>query len=128
EPFESAGKKFNRGSYIVRNTSRADLDRAAAELGVEVTALGAPPGVKTHPVRAARIVLVHTWLSTQTEGWWRLALDKLGIPYDYRSTQAIAKFPARTAKTAVIRFPPVGYNAGVTATVIAIPPAWANPL
>src|SRR5256885_8223991 len=52
---------------ILRNTSRADLDRAAAELGVEVTALGAPPGVKTHPVRAARIVLVHTWLSTQTE-------------------------------------------------------------
>ena len=128
EPFESAGKKFNRGSYIVRNTSRADLDRAAAELGVEVTALGAPPGVKTHPVRAARIVLVHTWLSTQTEGWWRLALDKLGIPYDYRSTQAIAKIPDLNAKYDVILFPPVGYNAGVIAVVNGIPTAWGNPL
>ena len=128
EPFESAGKKFNRGSYIVRNTSRADLDRAAAELGVEVTALGAPPGVKTHPVRAARIVLVHTWLSTQTEGWWRLALDKLGIPYDYRSTQAIAKIPDLNAKYDVILFPPVGYNAGVNAVVNGIPTAWGNPL
>src|SRR5437762_1521144 len=128
EPFESAGKKFNRGSYIVRNTSRADLDRAAAELGVEVTALGAPPGVKSHPVRAARIVLVHTWLSTQTEGWWRLALDKLGIPYDYRSTQAIAKIPDLNAKYDVILFPPVGYNAGVNAVVNGIPTAWGNPL
>src|SRR5437016_2792839 len=128
EPFESAGKKFNRGSYIVRNKSRADLDRAAAELGVEVTALGAPPGVKTHPVRAARIVLVHTWLSTQTEGWWRLALDKLGIPYDYRSTQAIAKIPDLNAKYDVILFPPVGYNAGVNAVVNGIPTAWGNPL
>ena len=112
----------------MRNTSRADLDRAAAELGVEVTALGAPPGVKTHPVRAARIVLVHTWLSTQTEGWWRLALDKLGIPYDYRSTQAIAKIPDLNAKYDVILFPPVGYNAGVNAVVNGIPTAWGNPL
>src|SRR6266849_8470915 len=39
EPFESAGKKFNRGSLLVRNVSRSDLDRTAAELGVQVTAL-----------------------------------------------------------------------------------------
>jgi hypothetical protein len=128
EPFESAGKKFNRGSFLVRNAIRADLDRAAAELGVEVTALSTPPGVKTHPVRAARIAFVHTWLSTQTEGWWRLALDKLGIPYDYRSTQAIAKIPDLNARYDVILFPPVGYNAGVNAVVNGIPTAWGNPL
>ena len=27
-----------------------------------------------------RIAIMHTWLSTQTEGWWRMALDKLGVP------------------------------------------------
>lgn len=128
EPFESAGKKFNRGSFLVRNLSRADLDRTAAELGVQVSALGAPPAVKTHPVRAARIALVHTWLSTQSEGWWRIALDKLAIPYDYMSTQAIAKISDLRAKYDVILFPPVGYNAGVNAVVNGIPTAWGNPL
>jgi hypothetical protein len=128
EPFESAGKKFNRGSFLVRNLNRADLDRTAAELGVQVTALGAAPAVKTHPVRAARVALVHTWLSTQTEGWWRMALDKLAIPYDYMSTQAIAKISDLHAKYDVILFPPVGYNAGVNAVVNGIPTAWGNPL
>jgi len=128
EPFESGGKKFNRGSFLVRNVSRADLDRTASELGVQVTALGNAPSVKTHPVRAARIAFLHTWLSTQTEGWWRLALDKLGIPYDYMSTQAIAKIPDLNAKYDVILFPPVGFNAGVNPVVNGVPTAWGNPL
>ena len=128
EPFESSGKKFNRGSFLVRDANRADLDRTAAELGVQVTSLGAAPGVKTHAVRAARILFVHTWLSTQTEGWWRLALDKLNIPYDYMSTQAVAKIPDLNAKYDVILFPPVGYNAGVNSVVNGIPTAWGNPL
>lgn len=128
EPFESTGNKFNRGSFLIRNVSRADLDRSAADLGVQVTALAAAPSVKTHPVRAARIAFVHTWLSTQTEGWWRQAFDNLGIPYDYMSTQAIAKIPDLNAKYDVILFPPVGYNAGVNAVVNGIPRAWGNPL
>src|SRR5882762_2271002 len=49
EPFESGGKKFNRGSFVIRNASRADLDRAAADLGLQVVALAVAPTVKTHP-------------------------------------------------------------------------------
>ena len=128
EPFESAGKKFRRGSFVVHNANRADLDRAAAELGVQVAALAAAPNVKTHLVRAARIAFLHTWLSTQTEGWWRLALDKLLIPYDYMSTQAIAKITDLNAKYDVILFPPVGFSAGVGAVVNGIPTGWGNPL
>lgn len=128
EPFESAGKKFTRGSFVIRNANRSDLDQTASELGVPITALGSAPSVKTHSVRAARIAFVHTWLSTQTEGWWRQALDKLGIPYDYMSTQAIAKIPDLNAKYDVILFPPVGYNAGVNTVVNGIPTTWGNPL
>jgi len=84
-------------------------------MGLQVSALGAAPNVKTHPARAARIAYVHTWLSTQTEGWWRLALDSLQIPYEYMSTQAIAKIPDLRAKYDVILFPPVGINASATA-------------
>jgi hypothetical protein len=128
EPFEGAGKKFNRGSLVIRNANRADLDRAAADLGLQVVALGAAPSVKTHPVRAARVAFVHTWLSTQTEGWWRLALDDLKIPYDYVSTQKIAKIDDLSAKYDVILFPPVGYFPGPTAIINGMPTAWGNPL
>jgi hypothetical protein len=128
EPFESAGKKFNRGSFVIRNASRADLDRAAADLGLQAVALGTAPSVKTHPVRAARVAFVHTWLSTQTEGWWRLALDDLKIPYDYISTQTIAKIDDLNAKYDVILFPPVGFFSGPTAIINGMPTAWGNPL
>jgi hypothetical protein len=128
EPFESSGKKFNRGSFVIRNASRADLDRAAADLGLQAVALGTAPGVKTHPVRAARVAFVHTWLSTQTEGWWRLALDDLKIPYDYISTQTVAKIDDLNAKYDVILFPPVGFFSSPTAIINGMPMAWGNPL
>ena len=38
EPFESGGKKFNRGSFVIRNANRADLDHATAEMGLQVVA------------------------------------------------------------------------------------------
>jgi hypothetical protein len=99
-----------------------------SDLGVQVSALASAPSVKTHPVRAARVAFVHTWLSTQTEGWWRLALDKLNIPYDYMSTQAIAKMDDLNAKYDVILFPPLGFSAGLNPIVNGLPTSWGNPL
>src|ERR1022692_4618744 len=55
EPFEAAGHKFNRGSFLVRGVATGDLDKAAAELGVRAYAAAAAPSVKTHASRAARI-------------------------------------------------------------------------
>src|SRR5712664_1790873 len=128
EPFESGGKRFNRGSFVIRNANRSELDHVAAGLGLQVLALASAPSVKSHLVRAARVAFVHTWLSTQTEGWWRLALDNLGIPYDYMSTQAIAKFDDLNARYEVILFPPVGFSSSPTAIINGIPMAWGNPL
>jgi hypothetical protein len=108
EPFETAGRKFNRGSFIMRNARKADLERAAAELGLQVHAMASVPAVKTHAVKPARIAMMHTWLGTQDEGWWRLALDQLKIPYDYISTQDVAKDGNLNAKYDVILFAPVG--------------------
>jgi hypothetical protein len=128
EPFEGGGRKFNRGSLIVKSVSRPDMERAMADLGLQGTALGSAPGVKSHRLRAARIAFVHTWLSTQTEGWWRQALDNLGVPYDYISTQAVAKLADLNAKYDVILFPPVGFFSSPTAIVNGLPAAWGNPL
>jgi hypothetical protein len=128
EPFESGGKKFTRGTFLLRNVSRAQLNDAISDLGLQATPISAMPSVKTHPVRAARIAFVHTWLSTQAEGWWRIALDNLGIPYDYISTQAVSKASDLNAKYDVILFPPVGFFSSPTAIVNGLPSAWGNPL
>jgi hypothetical protein len=128
EPFESGGKKFNRGSLIIRGVARSDFDRAANAAGVRAIALSAAPSVKTHSVRAARVAFVHTWLSTQTEGWWRIALDNLNIPYDYISTQVVAKMDDLNAKYDVILFPPVGFNSSATSIINGMPMTWGNPL
>jgi hypothetical protein len=128
EEFEANGTKFRRGSILVKGVERADLDRAAGEAGLHVTALGSAPSVKTHPVRAARVALVHTWISTQTEGWWRQALDLMGVPYDYLSTQTMAKIDDLRAKYDVILFPPVGFNASTSLMVNGLPTTWGNPM
>jgi hypothetical protein len=128
EPFETGGKKFSRGSFLIRNATRAQLNDAIFNLGLQATPVSAMPSVKTHPVRAARIAFVHTWLSTQAEGWWRIALDNLGIPYDYISTQTISKASDLNAKYDVILFPPVGFFSGPTAIINGMPSAWGNPL
>jgi hypothetical protein len=108
EPFEAAGRKFNRGSFIMRRVAASELQQTAANLGVQVYAVDAAPVVKTHPVKAPRIALVHTWLSTQDEGWWRVALDQVGVPYAYISTQDVARDADLRRKYDVIIFAPVG--------------------
>jgi hypothetical protein len=128
EGFDAAGKKFNRGSVIIRNVSRSDLDRAGADSGVQVVSLAAAPEVKTHPLRAARVALVHTWFSTQGEGWWRLALDKMNIPYDYISTQTIANNDDLNARFDVILFPPLGWAALQNWIISGLPAGWGNPM
>jgi hypothetical protein len=125
EPFEAVGHKFNRGSFIVRKVSRADLERAATELGFQAYAVTDAPQVKTHAVKAARVAVMHTWVDTQNEGWWRLAFDKLQVPYAYISTQDVAKDADLRAKYDVIVFAPVGVDA---ASIINGLPMYGNAL
>lgn len=125
EAFEAGGRKFNRGSFILKGGSAADIQKAATELGLQVHAAAAAPSVKTHAVKAPRIAYVHSWLGTQDEGWWRLEFDKRQIPYEYISTQIVAKTADLRAKYDVIVFPPVGRSAQ---QVVAGMPMWGNPL
>ncbi|HEV3139957.1 MAG TPA: M14 family zinc carboxypeptidase [Vicinamibacterales bacterium] len=119
ESFDAAGKKFNRGSFIVKNVSASDMQKAAADLGLQMTAVGAAPSVKTHPLRAPRVAIVHTWASTQTEGWWRQAFDTAKVPFTYTSTQQLASDANLNAKYDVIVFPPSGR--GTNAIVTGMP-------
>ena len=50
-----AARKFNRGSFIIKNADAGDIQKAATDLGLQIVAVSAAPSVKTHPVRAPRV-------------------------------------------------------------------------
>jgi hypothetical protein len=126
DEFDANGLRFNRGSFVIRGASGEEIAKAAGDLGLKVTGAASAPNVKTHPARAARIALVHTWLSTQDEGWWRQALDLRGVPFTYISTQTLAKEPDLRSKYDVMLFPPVGRAS--TQAVIHGTPMFGNPI
>ena len=125
EPFDAAGRTFARGSLIVKNVSSPDMQKAVADLGLTVVAVPSAPAVNTHPLRAPRVALLHTWATTQTEGWWRQAFDLVQMPYTYISTQDVARDNNLNAKFDVIVFPPVGRSTDV---IVNGMPMWGNPL
>jgi hypothetical protein len=125
EPFDSGGRKFNRGSFIIKKANASELQRVASELGIPVYAVAETPKVKSHALKPARIALMHTWLSTQDEGWWRVALDQLQVPFSYISTQDVAKDSDLKSKYDVIIFAPVGRDPRAFVTGM---PMFGNPL
>jgi hypothetical protein len=149
EPFEAEGKKFSRGTFIIKSVAAGDvqgvaagdvqgvaagdvqgvaagdMQRAASELGLNIVATATAPSVKTHPIRAPRIAIMHTWATTQTEGWWRQAFDLAKVPFTYISTQDAAADSNLSAKFDVIIFPPVGRG---TDAIVNGMPMWGNPL
>ena len=128
QPFSAGGREYSRGSFILQGVDAAALRKAAAGLNLTADSAAAAPSVAMHPARAARVAVLHTWTSTQTEGWWREALDMMGIPYKYISTQTVSKDADLRAKYDVILFPPVGRAADIARMVNGTSTAWGNPL
>lgn len=107
EPFVTGRETLSAGSLILRNNN-PKLAAALSRLDLTATALPAMPNTRMHPLdHRPRIAMMHTWLATQTEGWWRQALDSLGIPYSYISTQTAAADADLRSKYDVILFAPV---------------------
>lgn len=114
--FKIGDKNFNAGSYVIKadgNPSDVSdrVKKEASDLGLTVTAVDKLPDVATHPVSVPRIALVHTWLNTQDEGWFRIEFERLGIPYDYVSDQTIGRTPNLREKYDVIIFGPIRTSA-----------------
>ncbi len=109
EAFDAGGRKIAAGSLIVTDGgSRDRVAKAVADLGLAAVALAARPAVKTHPVGVPRIALVHDWINTQNEGWWRIALDRYEVPYDYVSVHVVRDTADLRARWDVILYPPTG--------------------
>ncbi len=90
ESFDVDGASYNAGSFIITAQGnsgdlRALLNSAASEFRFQAAGFSEAPNVATHPVRAPRVAVMHTWQTTQSEGWIRVGLDEVGVPYDYIS-------------------------------------------
>jgi hypothetical protein len=111
--FESNGKKFNAGTFIIKASENSGnleslLDQAGKDYGFGIYAVPAIPDVPVHEVAVPRVAVMHTWQNTQTEGWLRIALDELQIPYDYISVLAVRDNARLRDKYDVIIFGPSG--------------------
>lgn len=91
--FDTDDSQFAPGSLVITtdNLNASQLDKVkqkAIELGLHLFGVSQLPDVPFHDAEIPSIALVHTWIPTpQNAGWWRLALDKLNIPYHLISTQ-----------------------------------------
>lgn len=124
--FDSAGQHFGAGSLLVSDVSDPALTTALHGLNLSAVRLSAAPTGPMHTATVPRIAIMHTWLATQTEGWWRLAFDKAGVPYDYISTQTVSSLQDLRDKYDVIVFAPVGRSS--SQDIINGLPMWSNPL
>ncbi|HEX7049811.1 MAG TPA: M14 family zinc carboxypeptidase [Longimicrobiales bacterium] len=88
--------------------ARAWAERYGLELvGLEEDAIADVP---RHALDLPRIAILHTWRSTQDEGWVRYAFDRLGIPYTYIAEDRLAGATLRD-RFDVILFPNQGGSA-----------------
>jgi hypothetical protein len=128
KPFDADSKHFAAGSLLITGAPGDHINDSIAgilhDLSLDASRLAAAPSVPVHAVTAPRIAFMHTWLNTQTEGWWRYAFDTAGVPYDYINTQTAASQPDLRSKYDVIVFAPVGYSS--TAEILSGIPAWNN--
>jgi hypothetical protein len=122
--FDADGKHYPAGSLLISGADDGTIKPLLHDLSLDAAHLAAAPSVSMHAATAPRVAVMHTWLSTQTEGWWRYAFDAAGVPYDYISTQTAAGEADLRSKYDVIVFAPVGYSS--TSTIINGIPMWNN--
>jgi len=111
---------------VVRVTDSSILKAPMRRLDGEVDVPSGLAAIDLPNAKLPRIAVMHTWLSTQTEGWWRMALDQLQVKYDYISTQDVAKLGNLRAKYDVILFGPIG--GASSRRIIDGLPMWGEPM
>ena len=124
--FESDGQKFAAGSLMIGGVEASKLTSLLKQYDLTAVSIAGRPAVKLHSAEAPRIAFMHTWLGTQSEGWWRMAFDKLHVPCAYINTQTVSKESDLRAEYDVIVFAPVGYSS--VQHIVEGLPMWGNAL
>jgi Zinc carboxypeptidase len=105
--FTIGSTTYAAGTFLL--TDAPAVRTAVAAMGLGAVA-AAEPTVPSHAVTLPRIAIMHSWISTQDEGWVRYAFERLGVPYTGISDQEI-KTPGVLDRFDVVVFPHVGGNA-----------------
>ena len=106
-PFEAAGRTFPAGAFILADVSPDTVAASIRDLGLSAYAVPEVPKVAMHDLDVPRVVLVHSWLRAQDEGWVRLALDTFRVPYTYIGEDKLRRGDLR-ASYDVIVLPHIG--------------------
>ncbi|HYT75403.1 MAG TPA: M14 family zinc carboxypeptidase [Vicinamibacterales bacterium] len=111
QAFDLDGHHFAPGAFVMANADRAAIEPSVKALGLSAWAAAAAPNVPMHDLDVPRVGYIHTWTSTQDEGWVRMAFDKLKVPYTYFGDNLVRQGNLRQ-KYDVLIYP----HAGGTAT------------
>ena len=124
--FTAEDRDFNAGSFIIRvdgasgrvgigaaeaGVLRSTLDQAGRQYGFTAYGVDSAPEVSTHRLERPRVAVMHTWTTTQTEGWLRVGMDQYGIPFEYISVHDVRDDPNLLDTYDVILFGPSSANA-----------------
>jgi len=104
QAFDLGGHHFTAGAFVIPNANRATLEPQIKEMGLQAWATDAAPSVPMHDMTVPRIGYIHSWQSTQDEGWVRMGLDMYKIPYKYFGDNEVRKGNLR-AQYDVILYP-----------------------
>ncbi len=111
EAFDLDGHHFAPGAFVIPDANRTALEPQIRALGLSAWATDTVPSVPMHELTAPRIGYLHSWASTQDEGWVRMAFDKLQVPYTYFGDN-LARQGNLRAKYDVIVYPNTIVQAG----------------
>jgi len=104
EAFEIDGETYPEGSWIIKHRRglKGVLTKVAQNLMLDFHAVEEMPEVSTHELDLPRIALYHNWISTQADGWVRMALEKAGVPYDYIADYTVQQGGLRSRYDVII--------------------------
>lgn len=103
------------GAWLIssRDLPTAEARAWAARFGLDVEGVteSAVRGWATHDLDLPRIAVLHTWHSTQAEGWTRYTLDRLDVPYTYVADTELRDMAPLRRRFDVLLFPDQGGDA-----------------
>jgi len=113
QAFDLGGHHFAPGAFVIPNASRPVFESQVREYGLMAWATNTPPTVPMHDLTLPRIGYLHSWTTTQDEGWVRMAFDKLRVPYEYFGDNVVRKGGLR-AKYDVLVYPSTSVDLSAT--------------
>jgi hypothetical protein len=127
EDFDVAGKHFRAGAIVISNANASQLDPVLKQLGLSAWAMAAAPTVRTHDLDIPRILYLHTWRTTQDEGWVRAALETYKVPFTYTGDKELAHMSNLKSQYDVVIYPHAG-GGGAQALVAGVPMTGTDPI